>query len=117
VDNSVAVCTYRHAWALIEVPALEVAPYSRRIEVYGTEGACVIPHLGSGHLANPDIQPIEVYRAGDADWKRVDLRARTLQISDLREFAACVMSKKQPDYSMEHDLKVQQTLLRACGMG
>jgi predicted dehydrogenase len=117
VDNAVAVCTYPNAWALIEVPALEVAPYSRRIEVYGTEGAYVIPHLGSGHLANPDIQPVEVYRAGDADWKRVDLRARSLQVSDLREFAACVTGKKQPDYSMEHDLNVQQTLLRACGMG
>ena len=58
-----------HAWGIIEVPALEVAPHSRRIEVYGTEGACVIPHLGSGHLANKNIQPIEVYRAGQTDWQ------------------------------------------------
>ncbi len=116
VDNGVAVCVYGHAWGIIEVPALEVVPHSRRIEVYGTEGACVIPHLGSGHLANKAIQPIEVYRAGDADWKRIDLPARTLQITDLREFAACVAGKKDPDYSMEHDLDVQETLLRACRM-
>lgn len=117
VDNGLAVCSYPHAWALLEVPALEVAPHSRRIEVYGTEGAYVIPHLGSGHLANPDIQPVEIYRVGDTDWKRIDLPARTLQIADLREFAACVTGKKEPDYSMEHDLEVQHTLLRACGMG
>ncbi len=116
MDNGVAVCAFPHAWGIIEVPALEVAPHSRRIEVYGTQGACVIPHLGSGHLANKEIQPIEVYRAGDADWKRIELPARVLQISDLREFVACATGNKAPDYSVEHDLRVQETLLRASGM-
>jgi predicted dehydrogenase len=116
VDDGITVFAYPHAWGIIEVPALEVAPHSRRIEVYGTEGACVIPHLGSGHLANKDIQPIEVFRTGTTDWQRIDLPAQVLQISDLREFAASVTGKKEPDYSMEHDLDVQETLLRACGM-
>ena len=44
------------------------------------------------------------------------LPAATLQISDLREFAAVVAGKKRPDFSMEHDLAVQETLLRASGM-
>ncbi len=116
VDNGVAVCAYPNAWAIVEVPALEVAPHSRRIEVYGTQGACVIPHLGSGHLANKDIQPIEAFRTGAADWQRIDLPAQTLQITDLREFAACIAGKKQPDYSMEHDLHVQEALLHSSGM-
>jgi predicted dehydrogenase len=116
IDNGIAVCAYPHAWGIIEVPALETAPHARRIEVYGTEGACVIPHLGSGHLANREVRPIEVYRLGETDWKRIDLPARTLQISDLREFAACIRGRKQPDYAMEHDLDVQEVLLRACGM-
>jgi predicted dehydrogenase len=116
VDNGLAVYGFAKAWGLIEVPALEVAPHSRRIEVYGTRGACVIPHLGSGHLANKDVQPIEVYREGERDWRRIDLPARTLQISDLREFAACIAGKKVPDYSMEHDLHVQEALLRGCGV-
>jgi predicted dehydrogenase len=116
IDNGIAICAYPHAWGIIEVPALETAPHSRRIEVYGTEGACVIPHLGSGHLANKEIQPIEVYRVGDTDWKRIDLPARTLQISDLREFAACIRGEKQPEYTLEHDVAVQEVLLRVCGM-
>jgi predicted dehydrogenase len=116
IDNGLAVFGYEHAWAVVEVPALEVAPHARRIEVYGTGGACVIPHLGSGHLANKDVQPVEVYRAGAADWQRLDLPAQTLQIRDLREFALCVAGKKQPDFSLDHDLMVQETLLRASGM-
>jgi predicted dehydrogenase len=116
VDNGVAVFGYPHAWATVAVPALEVAPHARRLEVFGTEGAVVIPHLGSGHLANQNIQPIEVYRAGQADWQTIPLPARTLQISDLREFAAVIAGRKAPDFTMEHDLAVQETLLRASGM-
>jgi predicted dehydrogenase len=116
VDNGIAVFGFAHAWGIIEVPALEVAPHARRVEVYGTEGACVIPHLGSGHLANKNIQPIEVYRSGQADWKQIDLPAQVLQIKDLREFAAVTAGKKDPDFSMEHDLHVQEALLQASGM-
>jgi len=116
VDNGVAVFGCERAWGLIEVPALEVAPHSRRLEVYGTEGAFVIPHLGSGHLANKNIQPVEVYHKDKGDWQRVDLPAETLQIRDLREFAACVAGKKEPDFSLDHDLIVQESLLKASGM-
>jgi len=116
IDNGVAIFGYDHAWGIIEVPALEVAPHSRRIELYGTGGALVIPHLGSGHLANKNVQPIEVYRAGQADWEKHELPAATLQIADLREFAAVVAGKKAPTYTMEHDLVVQEALLRASSM-
>jgi predicted dehydrogenase len=116
IDNGVAVFGYPNAWATVEVPALEVAPRARRLEVFGTEGALVIPHLGSGHLANRNIQPIEVFRRGHADWQTIELPASTLQISDLREFAAVVAGRKRPDFDMQHDLAVQETLLRASGM-
>ena len=116
IDNGVAMFEYPHAWASVEIPALEVAPHSRRVEVFGTEGALVIPHLGSGHLANRDVQPIEVFRRGQADWRTIELPAQTLQIRDLREFAAVIAGQKPPDFSMTHDLAVQEALLRASGM-
>lgn len=116
IDNGIGIFGFDHAWGIIEVPALEVAPHSRRIEVYGTSGACAIPHLGSGHLANKNIQPIEVFAAGMRDWETRDLEAATLQIADLREFAAVVQKNKTPDFSQEHDLAVQEALLRASGM-
>ena len=116
VDNGVAVFGFDHAWGIIEIPALEVVPRSRRIEVYGTAGACVIPHLGSGHLANKNVQPIETFKAGDKQWQTHELPAATLQIADLRQFADVVLKNKAPDFSMEHDLVVQEALLRASGM-
>jgi predicted dehydrogenase len=116
IDNGIAVFGFERAWGIIEVPALEVAPHSRRIEVYGTKGACVIPHLGSGHLANKDIQPIEIFKAPDRDWQTREPTAATLQIADLREFAAVVQRQKAPDFNLDHDLAVQEALLRASGM-
>ena len=98
------------------MPTLEVAPHARRIEVFGTEGAIVIPHLGSGHLKNRNVQPVELYRVGQANWQTLEPPAATLQIADLREFAAVVAGKKRPDFSAEHDVAVQETLLRASGM-
>ena len=116
MDNAVAIFEYERAFGLIEMTNLEVAPHSRRIEVYGTGGAVAIPHLGSGHLANPNIQPIEVYRTGKPGWERIDLPAATLQIADLREFAACAARKKEPDFPIEHDVIVQEALLAASDM-
>ena len=114
-DNGIGIFECDHAWGIIEVPNLEVVPASRRIEVYGTKGAFVIPHLGSGHLPNKDIQPIEVCLQGKA-WERIDLPAATLHLADLREFAACVARKKEPDFGFEHDLAVHEALLRASRM-
>jgi predicted dehydrogenase len=116
VDHGVALFEFDRAFGIVEVPALEVAVNSRRIEVYGTEGACVIPHLGSGHLGNDAVQPVEVFRAGTPDWQRQEPRAATLQIADLREFAAVLAGRKAPDFSPEHDLHVQEALLEASGM-
>jgi len=116
IDNGVAVFEFDHAFGIIEVPALETAPDYRRIEVFGTAGAAVIPHLGSGHLANNPYQPIEVFRTGDAGWERLNLNAAVLQIADLREFAAVVHGKKSPEFTPAHDLAVHKALLQASGM-
>jgi predicted dehydrogenase len=115
IDNGLAVFGFERAWGIIEVPALEVAPYSRRIELYGTQGAAAIPHLGSGHLKNRNVQPLDVYKQ-DGDWQRLELENKPLQLSDLREFAAVTAGKKAADYSLEHDAIVQEALLRASGM-
>ena len=115
IDNGVAVVEFDRGLGVVEVPALEVAPKARRIEVYGTRGACVIPNLGSGHLANDATQPVDVYHEGESEWKRLPLPAATLQVADLREFVACVRGERDPEFTKDHDLCVQETLLRACG--
>jgi predicted dehydrogenase len=116
VDNGLAVFEYDHAFGIIEVPQLEVATATRRIEVYGTKGAVVIPHLGSGHLPNRSLQPVEVFSAASGAWETIPLEAATLHTRDLREFTAVVRGEKAPEYGLEHDRLVQKALLEASGM-
>jgi hypothetical protein len=113
VDNGIALIEFAQGLAEIDITGLEVAPGSRRIEVFGTGGAVVIPHLGSGHLENGAAQPLEVCRAGDTTWTRLSPPASVLQLSDLREFAAVLAGRKVPDFPLEHDLLVHETLLAA----
>ena len=117
VDNALAVFAYDHAWGIVESCALEVAKGTRRIEVYGDAGAAVIPHLGSGHLANPLTERLELYRPEQSAWQTLELPAAPLQIADLREFAACCRGRKTPDWTLDHDIVVQELLLQASGMG
>lgn len=116
VDTGAALFGFERAVGVIEVPALEIVQDQRRIEVYGTDGALVIPHLGSGHLSNDAIQPLDVLNRGATTWERLPLKQAVLQIRDLREFAAVVAGKKAPNYPLDHDLIVQETLLASCGM-
>ena len=106
IDNGVGVFGFERAWGVVEVPALEAVPRQRRFELYGTRGAVIVPHL-------PEPK-IDVCSGGK--WTSIDLPAATLQIADLREFAAVVRGRKEPEFSMDHDLAVQETLLKACGM-
>jgi hypothetical protein len=46
-------------------------------------------------------------------WERHEPAAATLQISDLREFAAVASGAKPPEYSAAHDLTVQEWLFRS----
>lgn len=116
IDNGVALFGFDKAVGIVEIPALEITPDQRRIEVYGTEGALIIPHTGSGHLGNNPYQPLDVLKKGATSWERLDLPAATLQIRDLREFAAVVKGEKKPNYTLDHDLIVQETLMTASGM-
>lgn len=116
VDQGAAILEFAHGQALLDVPALEVVPFTRRFELFGTGGALVIPHLGSGHLPGVGPPQIEVCLAGESTWRQEALPDEPLQLADLREFAAVVCDGKTPDYSIEHDLAVQETLVQASGM-
>jgi len=44
-------------------PSQDPTPEKKR------KSGVIIPHLGSGHLANNDVQTIEIFRRGQADWQ------------------------------------------------
>lgn len=116
IDHGVAVLEFDRAQAILDVSCLEVAPSSRRIELFGAGGAFVIPHLGSGHLKNDATQTIQWVMAGQSEWTRADLPAARLHERDLSEFVECARGLKAPEFTPEHDRAVHSTLLSACGV-
>jgi predicted dehydrogenase len=115
-DSAVGLFEYDHALAILETPTLEAPPDQRRIEVYGTRGAAILPHLGTGHLPNDPTQRLDVWRTSTGRWERRELPRAVLQITDLREFAKVVRDGATPDYTAAHDVIVQELLLQTCGV-
>lgn len=116
IDSGVTLLEFDRSLGIIEANALEVVPGQRRIEVYGSRGAFIIPHLGSGHQGNTATQPYDLFTADTQRWTRCEPELGPLQISDLREFVAVARGTKPPEFSAEHDLAVHAALLQACGL-
>ncbi len=116
-DNTLVVLEYKHAIAEISLAGFDPAGASHRhIEIFGTNGtARVQPYSAPSNLTVTLAQPAGPYRKG----------AQTLlppeppglgYTPDFAELAAVIRKGAKPSYSHEHDLIVQETLLRACGM-
>ena len=115
-DNTLGVLTYPRALAFIDIAAMETPPTARRFEVYGSRGSATMePFEPAG--------PIRLCLAEDAgDWRAgpqsVPVQTQTRQQlyeRELRAFVATLRAEQSPDRPPEHDLLVQETLLRLTG--
>ncbi len=112
-DNTLAVFEYDRAMAMIDIAAMEPAPTARRFEVYGDRGSAIMEPFepaNSIRLCLP-AQTGE-YRAGVTT---VKLEDRRRYVASLEAFIKDIRGEKKPDRSLEHELLVQETLLRATG--
>jgi predicted dehydrogenase len=116
-DNTLTVFEYPKAMAMLESAAIEVSPFaSRRLEVYGTRGSAILEPF--------EEHPSPVLRLClDEDrngfvrgWQRVPVEARPRYAASLAALVADIRGEKQPDRSLDHELTVQETVLRAAGV-
>ena len=116
-DNTLAVLEFERAMAMVDIAAMETRPMARRYEVYG--------NLGSAILLEP-FEPGEAIRlcldrarggfqAGE-QIVSVSVQSRqALYERELEAFLASLVGGRTPDRSIEHELLVQETLLRCSG--
>ena len=113
-DNAVAVHAFENGLGTIDTAAMHIDSKSaRRIEVHGTKGTAIHMPIGSNNLTLCLEEATEGYKAGSLD---LEIAAPDDCPTLLRELAACVCSEKTPDYTLEHDLAVQETLFAGCGI-
>ncbi|MDA0832916.1 MAG: Gfo/Idh/MocA family oxidoreductase [Planctomycetota bacterium] len=114
LDNMLAVCEYPKATATIKSACIEVDGFARRhLVVCGTEGTFHIQPLDDPAVRMALSQPRGKYVKGYQD---VTLPAFERYSADAIDMAKIIRGEKDSDFSYDHDLAVQETVLRACNL-
>lgn len=116
VDNVLAVYEYDSAFALLDMSALEPRPPARRFEVYGTKGSAIMePFDKADHIRLALEEAQGGYERGE---QMVPIEPQTRQRLyelELVALRAAISGERSPDRSFEHELMMQETLLRTTG--
>lgn len=114
-DNTLGVFEFEKALAFIDIAAMEPTPMARRFEVYGTRGSAILvdPFEPGSTIRLCLTEAQEGYDAG-VQILPIEVRSRQrLYELELDAFLLAITGKQPPDRSWEHELLVQETLLRA----
>jgi predicted dehydrogenase len=112
-NNTLGVFEYDGAMAMIDIAAMEPRPTARRFEVYGSIGSAIMePMEPAETLRLALMEPRGEYPQGVSV---IGLEARPRYVASLEAFVKDIRGEKQPDRSLDHELLVQKTLLRATG--
>ena len=116
-DNTLGVFEFDGAMAMVDIAAMETEPMARRYEVYGTAGSAIIvePFEPGSRIRLCLAEATEEYSAGV---QMVPFQSRSRQElydQELKAFLRTIAGQQEPERLPEHDLLVQETLLRAVG--
>ena len=114
LDNMLAVLSYPKATATVKSSAIEVDGGARRhLVVCGTEGTFHIQPLDNPAAKVTLSQVRGTYKKGTQD---VTFPKYTRYVDDAADMARVIRGEKPSDFPPEHDLAVQETLLKLCGV-
>jgi predicted dehydrogenase len=115
-DNTLAVLGYPRALALVDIAAMEPPPMARRFEVYGTRGSAIMePFEPAGPIRLCLTEAHGDHRPGEQTSPVRPQSRQELYELELAAFVAVLRGAQPPDRSLDHELLVQETLLRATG--
>lgn len=113
-DNMLAVLEYDKAIATIKTSANEVEGFGRRhFVVCGTEGTFHIQPLD-----RPSVRVALDRKRGDykSGYQTIDFPQYSRYVGDAADMAKIIRGEKEAEYSYDHDLAVQETLMQACDL-
>ena len=112
-DNTLGVFEYDRALAFVDIAAMETRPTARRFEVYGTRGSAVMEPFEPADTVRLCLD--EAHGGFKAGVNIVKVQDRPRYVDSLAAFVKDIRGEKQPDRPLDHELLVQETLLRATG--
>lgn len=114
LDNMLAVFDYPRATASVKSAAIEVEGGNRRhFVVCGTSGTFHIQPLDNPSVRVTLDRPRGEYRRGTQE---IALPKFTRYTGDAADMSKIIRGEKSSDFPYEHDLAVQETVLRASGV-
>lgn len=115
-DNTLGVFEFARAMAMVDIAAMEVRPAQRRFEVYGSRGTAILdPMEPCPSIRLVLAEPAAGFAAGQ---QQVPVEPTSRQRSyerELEAFVRVLRGEQPPDRPLEHEILVQETLLRATG--
>lgn len=115
LDNMLSTFVYPKALATVKSSAVEVAGTDRRhLVVCGTEGTFHIQPLDSPAVKVAFSKAQGEYKKGYQD---VTFPKFSRYVADAADMAKIIRGEKGSDFSYAHDLAVQESVLKACGLG
>lgn len=113
LDNMMCVLEYPKAIATVKSTAIEVEGFDRRhLVVCGTEGTFHIQPLDNPSARVSLSRDRGEYKKGTQE---IQFPKYVRYVGDAADMAQIIRGEKPSDFSSEHDLSVQTSLLRACG--
>lgn len=114
LDNMLAVFEYPKATATVRSSVIEIDGGARRhLTVCGTGGTFHIQPLDQPTAKITLAKACGKYPAGTTE---VTFPKYVRYVDDAHDMAQIIRGEKTSDYSIEHDLTVQRSLLQACGL-
>lgn len=115
-DNTHGVLSFPGALATIDISAIEPPPMARRFEVYGLAGSAIMePFEPSGPIRVCLTRDVGDLKAGVQIIPVREQSRQDLYDAELVAFIARLRGQQPPERTFEHDLLVQETLLRLTG--
>lgn len=117
-DNTLGVFEYERAMAWVDIAAMEPQPMARRFEVYGEAGtAILIEPFEPGHAIRLCLSTAAGgYDKGEQLVSFAGIGRQGLYDLELTSFLRVVKGEQEPDRPLDHELLVQETLLRGTGL-
>lgn len=112
-DNTLSVLEYPRAMVMVDIAAMEPRPMARRFEVYGTAGSAIMEPFEPADTLRLCLE--EAAGGFPKGVSVLKLEARPRYVMSLQAFVKDLRGEKEPDRTLDHELLVQETLLRAVG--
>ena len=113
-DNTMCVLEYERAMVVVDIAAMEPRPMARRFEVYGSQGSAIMEPLEPARSIRLCLDSSAGAYSDGAQIVTIEPQPRQrLYDLELESFLDLIAGKTPPDRPLEHELLVQETLLRA----